>query len=164
MGIINYTKGNVPYLISYEPYTLDSTNVACDLITDMISFDLRTRPVPTTVNYFVGARSSYVTTLAIKNITLNAKLNVIVEFDNQIFILDKEQSTNKLTVDLSPGQTKEYGIELNKSRLDSRVDPVGFLNNITLTIKNYANGSMIIKSVTTNLLAEKFLPDTINVE
>lgn len=164
MGIINYTKGDIPFLTSYEPYTLPQGNVVCDRIEDMISFDLRSLPTPTTIDYFVGGKTSYVTTLAIRNITLNTTINVMVEFDNKIFIFNRDQSINTISIDLTAGDAVEYYVELHKETLDSNSQFIAYSSNIKMTVKNYNNGLLTIRSTTPNLLGEKFLPTRINVQ
>lgn len=166
MPIKDYVTGTVPYLVSYEPYNLGSTQ-ACDNILDMLSFNLKPQPVPTDINYHVGAETSYVTTLTLKNLTNKTVLDVQVEFDRDVFIIngmdDSSSRRNKLTLVLTPLQEYSYRIEIKKTDLDASANYKEFMSNILLTVTNQENGSLAVKNISTRGLQEQYVPLQLNV-
>jgi hypothetical protein len=166
MPIKDYVTGTVPYLVSYEPYNLGSKQ-ACDNILDMLSFNLKPQPVPTDINYHVGAGTSYVTTLTLKNLTDGTTLDVQVEFDRDVFIIngvdDSASRRNKLTLVLPPLREYNYRIEIKKADLDSSANYKEFMSNILLTVTNQENGSLAVRSTSVRMLQEQYLPLQLNV-
>jgi hypothetical protein len=87
MAIKTYTTGQISFLSRYEPYSVPTGLVLCEFIDDMVSVDLQPILNPTKIVYYVGSDSTYVFTVDIKNLTVNATLNVKLPFSDQIFII-----------------------------------------------------------------------------
>lgn len=166
MPIKNYVTGNVPYLVEYQPYNVGSKEI-CENIQQMVTFNLRPLTAPTEINYFVGAETSYVTTLIVKNVTENATLDVQVQFDRDVFIIngmdDVSTKKNSLAFTLNPENEYRSIIEIKKTDLDGNANYKEFASNIMLFITNRENGSIVVKNSQVGLLAEEYLPTQITV-
>lgn len=164
MGIKNQITEVIPFLLDYVPYSLNQ-NVICYTVDDMVSIEL----LPsvngkTKINYALGAETSYITTLKIKNITNNVRLNVTIELNKNVFIIDNQIGVNQIQMDMNPQQTVEHEIKLNKRSLNEATVPVEFLTDITLRVKNYINNSLALTTRNEPLLQQRFLPEEIMVE
>lgn len=171
MSIKNYTTGVVPFLEKYDPYQVPENLEAVYSISDMFIYDL----VPdktTRVEYEIGAKSSYVTTMSVKNITTNIPLQVTVSYDNTIFkitnALSGTQNTegkySKYSVVVEPNTLTRYVVEINKETLNFLITPSPLQNVIKLQVTNISNNDVIFRNKVIEVLPQITLPELITVE
>jgi hypothetical protein len=154
MPIKNTITGTIPFLQSYVPYSLASTETETDLINDMVSVDISPPATPVILEYGVGTPNSYVTSLYVKNLTSNATLKVGIVYDKTIFNI----STTEYTI--SPDSTIEFVIRSNNQLLNARLIS-NSITTISLNITNLTSGVIITKSVSATKLAERKFPENI---
>jgi len=164
MAIKNFVTGEVPYLISYQPYQLTAEQSECVLVDDMVSIDLQPNIAPTQIMYYVGAEQNYSTSINVKNITTNATLSVSMRFFEKLFIVTPTYLPNVMKFELEPQESQIITIELNKNSLDTFSEYEKFDIKLPLTIKNISNGTVVTKSTTVSLLEPTTLPSQVTVE
>lgn len=146
-----------PLFKSFTPYQLNTNEAVCDLVSDMVSVNLAPRNPATTLVYDIGAENSYSDTMFVKNLTTNATLQVVLEFDRQIFIVSEE------IFELNPGEETSIEISLNKNGLNTLPGLNGETKEFTLKVTNLNNGSLIVKNTKVPPHVSRELPETIVV-
>lgn len=169
MPIKNYVTGEVPYLTSYEPFTLPDGISYVDYINQMISYDLQPLQTPTNVTYFIGAETSYVAKLSLKNLTENATIVGTLNFNKDVFFVYDEFGTymsgiNKIDFSLVPEKTTSFQVEINKQVLDSTVLTAPISTLINITVKNVTTNGLVLKKINQTSLAESSFPQNITIK
>jgi hypothetical protein len=169
MPIRNYVTGDVPYLTSYEPFTLPNGITQVDFISQMISYNLQPLKTPTEITYFIGAENSYVTTLEIKNLTDNVTLTGTITFNKDVFVIYDEfnryiDGIDRVEFSLEPEKIESFKIEVNKKILNSVILNTPLNTLINITIKNVTTNGLTLKKINQSSLAESTFPQNITVK
>lgn len=164
--------GNVPFLESYVSYTLPANTVETINISEMVTYDYKPRNT-TTINYKLGSVDSYITTLNIKNITLNANLTVQIRYDKNLFEIsttelsvyqDERFSFRSILTTLTPEKNVGFDIRTNNQEIDVAQYPYMSNSNIVIIIRNVFTGQIITRPSTVQLYPDKFFPNRITVD
>jgi hypothetical protein len=164
MPIKNYSNGDIPRLIAYDPYATLGGNVICEVVNDMVSINLLPNELPTNIKYNIGASTSYRFTITIKNITTNTKLSVKLPIDRRVFLLTNEPTATMVSLTLSAQSQTQIQIELNKEQLDANIT-----NNLRivlpLTVENVVEENLVAqKNSGQQPVPIEYLPQTIEVQ
>lgn len=172
MPIKNFITGDVPYLERYNPYQVPLGTIEAGTISDMISYDVKPHFSPTMIEYVLGSTDLYVESLNIKNITLNADVEVTVRYFKNIFYVDYTDNLvskdigvegRELKKVLFPGENIKFTIVLNNSLMDA-----GIYNeadtSITLVARNVENGKIVTKIPTLPVYVQRYLPQKVRIE
>lgn len=136
---------------NFTPFQLPPGTVLSENIDEMFSYDLQIPNERFEIDYIVGSDDTYPFELSLKNLTQNATLTVLVEYNKDIFVIRGEQFT------LNPGQVQTVGVQLNTERLDVYSSRTVFDNEIKVSVTNVKNNSVIYKNTTENILEPKSL-------
>lgn len=147
---------NIPYLLKYEPFTLPENELECELVQDMFSLNVRPLLIPNELDYYIGVENSFAYNVIVKNITSNATLSVVVDYDSKFFVVNKMMGTVK--ADILPNQEYEFFVEINKESFDSNANYEQYDTSLKLTVVNYENGKLITKNKNVSLLDEQLVP------
>lgn len=146
-----------PLFKSFTPYSLSAEEVVCDFVSDMVSVDIVPRNPATILTYDIGAENTYSETMFVKNLTSNATLQIVIEFDRQVFNVSEE------IFELGPTQETSIEISLNKNGLNTLPGLNGETKEFTLKVTNLNNGSLIVKNTKVSPHVPRELPETIVV-
>ena len=171
MAIKNYITGEVPFLENYTPFQSPEGLEVVYNLSDMFSYDLLADKI-VNIDYELGARSSYVTTLSVKNITTTANLSVALYFNNAIFRItnpdiassDITGNTSKSITTLLPEKTTSYIIELNKDTLNTTSTLSSIENEIKVEVSNIPSNDIVYRNILSEVLTPITLPELITVE
>lgn len=147
----------VPYLINYTAYEYEGDQ--CKSIDDMVSISLQQQVPISNIVYNIGSLDDVSIPLLIKNLTTNTNLEVTILFDKNVFAVDGQRNINKKTITLNNGQTQQFTISLNKNSLNESIRKLQ--SNITLTVKNITNGTIVTRNAPVQLLDINLLEDTV---
>lgn len=146
---------SIPFLIDFKSYTFSGD--LCQSIDDMVSIGLQQKFSFSEVNYNLGSGDNITLPIAIKNITNNANLFVELSVDENVFVVNDNESLSSILLTLTPGQTSEIKISLNKRRLNETVGIID--SNIKLVIKNITNGTIVTRAVGVSKLDPRYITD-----
>ena len=172
MPIKNFVTGVVPYLEKYVPYQTSIGTVEAGTISDMISYDIKPHFSATEIEYVLGSTDLYVDSLNIRNITLNADVEITLRYFKNIFYVDYTDTLvstdigvegRELKKILFPGENIRFTIVLNNALMDA-----GLYNeattDITLTARNIENGNIVTKIPTLPVYTQRYFPQRVRVE
>lgn len=151
------SKETNPLFRSFTPYQIQSDEAVCDFVSDMVSVNLAPRNPATTLVYDIGAENTYSDVMFVKNLTTNATLQILLEFDTQIFTVSNE------SFELGPEQETSIQISLNKNGLNTLPGLKGETKEFTLKVTNLNNGALIVKNTKVPPHVPRELPETIVV-
>lgn len=168
MPIKDFVTGTVPFLESYTPFSVGNDVQVVDDIQDMISIDVKPRPEPTQIEYYMGSATSYTDMFQLKNLTQNVVIEATIKFNNKIFTIHEEGSfvdgVDMLTFNIQPEQTKTFIILTKNNSLNYESPYSQFTSNIEFTFKNMTNGTFVSKRINAQSLPDRFFPTTIKVQ
>lgn len=160
MPIQPQSNPTIPYLRRFIPYQLSPSIIACDLIEDMVSYSLISDQV-NTINYYVGSADVENFILDVKNLTEQAVLEIMITFDNNIFlagIMNNTLTRNPVEFSLNAKSQKSVMLNVNKENLNSKSDYERLNSTILLTVQNIPNGRLVTKNISTPMLQQQRLP------
>jgi len=128
------TIANTKFFKSFVPFQSPANTNATNNINDMVSINYIRGRESSIIKQDIGAKSSYVMDLQIKNITINTELEINVSSDI-LFTLSETKFI------LGPGTTRTIFIQSNNDYINEQTDNLFKSTNVKVTIKN----------VTTNL-------------
>lgn len=168
MPIKTSPSAEISFLTNYTPYSPPTGTVVVENIKDMITFDLQPKTTPTILNYSIGTDKSYVNTITIKNITTNAKINIQLSFNNNIFIVDRTNVTvnnqNTILVELRPNQTEQFEIKVKNSMLDQKMTYQLQQTQIKMNIQSIEINDVVLKNLSTSVFTTQVFPETITLD
>lgn len=167
MAIKTTPSTQIPFLQQYIPYTIPLNAVVVDDINNMISYDLQPNK-NTTINYSIGTDKVYETIMNIKNITTNCKIKVNVSFNNNIFVIDRnnftKNNTSPLIFELQPSQVEQLLIRVKNETLDTKISYQPEQTQIKLVVENIIQTEPILRNVSTEMFSKQSLPETITLD
>lgn len=133
------TQESSPTFKGFVPYQLPNGTVPCDSVSDMFSYDVIPNTTPTNVTYYVGAENGYLQTIRLENLTYNATLKVVVEYDKETFEIPNN------AFNMAPKEVVELKIFLNKEGLNKFPGLDNVLKQFSLNVTNLKNGTLVYK-------------------
>jgi hypothetical protein len=163
MPIINSTSTNIPFLNTYVPYQLDSNLTEARSIRDMVSYEFAVPSTPRTINYYSGAETSYEVEMSMKNLTDNAEIEVSIKYNTDIFNITSatattvsiNQTISKITKRLRPTEIGTFKILSKNRTLNSLIGKSPIQTELEVSMKNLANGLLVVKQQNISLLSSK---------
>ena len=180
MPIKTKPTGDIPFLLSYQPFELPLGIESIDNINDMISFNFEEPTTSPIINYNIGSLREDFVNLIIKNITRETTLQVFLEYDPHVFtirerdtnieprsiqVLSQPVTTPERKIESTPitlrGETSAaFMIKYNKQILNAYTDNATFSTSIRARIQNIFDGKMCTRNVAVKLLnKERFQPN-----
>jgi hypothetical protein len=134
----------IPFLLNYEPYRPSTGTQVVSSINDMVTISFNP---PSEINYVIGAEQQYNDTIIVRNTTLNAPLEVTIEFNDKILDINTNNTTSPYVFTLAPNIQTSFPVQLKTSFLDQRSSITPTMLPIQFTVKNLLNGTVVLKNV-----------------
>jgi len=168
MPIKNYVTENIEYLTAYTPFTIADGLEAVDFIDQMLSVDLQPTVTPVSIDYYIGAATSYSNTVTLKNLTQNATLTGLVTFNQEFFVVHEQDryidTVNSISFTLVPEETKQFIIGVKNKSLNNKLLYNSTETKISVTIHNVVTDQLVLKRSNVVLLESKMFPQNITVK
>lgn len=119
-------SGQIAMLKSYTPYDISGETLAED-ITNMISYDVQEPVDPIDIQFTFGATQPIVKTFTFKNLTKNREIELMFEFDKEVF-------DAPTTVTISPASTISVPFRMRIDNLQPGMSYKPF--DLKITAKN----------------------------
>ncbi len=134
----------IPFLFSYEPYRPSTGTRAVNSINDMVIINYNAQP---TVNYEIGTNLEFSEKIFIRNVTLNATLEIVMEFDATVTTINANNTTSPYVFTLGPGAQVSVPVQLKTTFLDTRASTTPMTTLIKFAITNLSTGTLVFKNV-----------------
>jgi hypothetical protein len=149
------TTSNTRFFKSFVPFQLPVNTIATNNIGDMISINYGRNADASTIRQDIGAESSFVMDLKIKNITTNTELEIDILTDNLFTVSEPKFK-------LTPGVTRTVFIRSNNDYINEQTDDLIKNTNIKVIVKNITNNLSYIQNNVVRL-EQQTLPAEITV-
>lgn len=136
MPIKIQASSNIALLTNYTPYSIGE-NVLLEDINEMFSYAIQEPQTPIDLQFVFGAVEALIGNLVFKNLTTNATLRVVLEYDTLTFITTP-------TFELVPEETRTIPVRINAQNM--QVGVTNLQKNIKVSVSNITNGSLVYKS------------------
>ena len=135
---------NIPFLLSHIPYQPPAGTRVITAIADMVVIDFT--PL-TELTYTLGTDQQYNSTLIVKNTTINATLEVAIEFNDNLLGINTNNTISPYVFKVTSGQQISLPVQLKTSFLDAQSNPMPITALIKFTVKNLPNGTVVLRNV-----------------